>query len=108
VCAAENLQVRKCDITAAFLQADLEETIFMRMPPGYASTIDGEEAIMELKRAVYGLKQASASFYTAMDSRLKEIGFVPTLGDPCLYRRVNSNGTVILACLYVDDLLYGV
>jgi len=28
------------------LQADLDETIFMRMPPGYASTIDGEEAIM--------------------------------------------------------------
>jgi len=108
VCAAENLEVRKCDVTAAFLQADLKEKIFMRMPPGYSSTIDGEEAIMELNRAVYGLKQASASFYTAMDSHLKAKGFVPTLGDPCLYRRVNSNGSVILACLYVDDLLYGV
>jgi hypothetical protein len=90
------------------LQADLDETIFMRMPPGYASTIDGEEAIMELKRAVYGLKQASASFYNAMDSHLKSKGFTPTLGDPCLYRRVGADGKVILACLYVDDLLYGV
>jgi hypothetical protein len=35
VCAAESLQVRKCDVTAAFLQADLDETIVMRMPPGY-------------------------------------------------------------------------
>ena len=108
VCAAENLQVRKCDVTATFLQADLEETIFMRMPPGYACTIDGEEAVMELKRAVYGLKQASAAFYTAMDSHLKSKGFVPTLGDPCLYRRVNSDGSVILACCYVDDVLFGV
>jgi len=99
VCAAENLEVRKCDVTAAFLQADLDEKIFMRMPPGYASTIDGEDAIMELKRAVYGLKQASASFYTAMDTHLKSKGFVPTLGDPCLYRRVNSDGSVIIACL---------
>ncbi len=60
---------------------------------------DGEDAIMELKRAVYGLKQASASFYTAMDLHLKSKGFVPTLGDPCLYRRVTSNGSVIIACL---------
>ena len=99
VCAAESLEVRKCDVTAAFLQADLDETIFMRMPPGYASTIDGEEAIMELKRAVYGLKQASASFYNAMDSHLKSKGFIPTLGDPCLYRRVGADGKVIIACL---------
>jgi len=99
VCAAENLEVRKCDVTAAFLQADLEEKIFMRMPPGYSSFIDGEDAIMELKRAVYGLKQASASFYTAMDTHLKSKGFVPTLGDPCLYRRVNSNWSFIIACL---------
>jgi hypothetical protein len=80
----------------------------MRMPPGYAGTIDGEEAIMELKRAVYGLKQASASFYDAMDLHLKSKGFTPTLGDPCLYRRVGADGKVIIACLYVDDLLYGV
>jgi hypothetical protein len=99
VCAAESLEVRKCDVTAAFLQADLKETIFMRMPPGYAGTIDGEEAIMELKRAVYGLKQASASFYDAMDSHLKSKGFTPTLGDPCLYRRVGADGKVIIACL---------
>jgi hypothetical protein len=108
VCAAENLQVRKLDVTAAFLQAELDEKIYMRMPPGYSSTIDGEEAIMELKRAVYGLKQASASFFNAMDQHLRKKGFVPTLGDPCLYRRVNSNGSVILVCLYVDDALFGV
>jgi hypothetical protein len=67
-----------------------------------------EDAIMELRRAVYGLKQASASFYNAMDSHLKSKGFVPTLGDPCLYRRVNTNGSVIIVCLYVDDALFGV
>jgi hypothetical protein len=67
------------------------------MPPGYSSSIDGEEAIMELKRAVYGLKQASASFFTAMDSHLKSKGFVPTLGDPCLYRRVGADGKIIIA-----------
>jgi hypothetical protein len=97
------LQVRKLDVTAAFLQADLEEKIYMKMPPGYSSTIDGEDAIMELRRAVYGLKQASASLYNAMDLQLKSKGFVPTLGDPCLYRRVNTNGSVIIVCLYVDD-----
>jgi hypothetical protein len=43
-----------------------------------------------------------------MDLHLKSKGFVPTLGDPCLYRRVGADGKIVIACLYVDDFLYGV
>ena len=80
----------------------------MKMPPGYAENINGEEAVLELHRAVYGLKQASSSFFTALDQHLKSKGFMPTLGDPCLYLRVNADGTVTIVCAYVDDLTYGV
>ena len=94
---------------AAFLQSNLSEKIYLRAPPGYESkTEKGEEEILELHRAIYGLKQASASFWEAISSHLKSIGFVPTIGDPCLMKRVDDDGNMVLVCLYVDDVTYAV
>ena len=87
----------------------LSERICLRAPPGYESkTEKGEEEILELHRAIYGLKQASASFWEAISSHLKSIGFVPMIGDPCLMKRVDDDGNMVLVCLYVDDVTYAV
>ena len=81
----------------------------LRVSPGYESkTEKGEEEILELHKAIYGLKQASASFWEAISSHLKSIGFVPTIGDPCLMKRVDDDGNMVLVCLYVDDVTYAV
>jgi len=96
-------------VKAAFLQAPLRETIFIRAPPGYQShTTDGEEEILELDNALYGLKQSGACFWEAMRQHLVSNGFTSLLGDPCFFRKVLPNGQVILACTYVDDITYGV
>ena len=109
VSAALDLHVYQCDVKAAFLQAPLSETIFMRAPPGYRTTSpSGEEEVWELHKAIYGLKQSSNAFYTAMDAHLTSNGFKPMLGDPCLYQKLLSDGRMILCCLYVDDLLFSV
>ena len=72
------------DVKAAFLQSNLSERIYLRAPPGYESkTEKGEEESLELHKAIYRLKQASASFWEAISYHLKYIGFVPTIGDPC-------------------------
>ena len=99
VCAAENLRIFQADVKNAFLQAPLAEKIYMRAPPGYSSkTKAGEEEIIELRQAVYGLKQSSACFWTAMNSHLAKNGFTSLLGDPCVFRKVLPSGKVILAC----------
>jgi hypothetical protein len=109
VCAAENLRVYQADVKAAFLQAPLEEKIYVRAPPGYSSTAEnGEEEILELSKAIYGLKQASSCFWTAMNEHLKSIGFRSVLGDPCLFRKELADGRKILVCTYIDDVTYGV
>ena len=41
-----------------------------------------------------------------MDSNLRAKGFKPTLGDPCLFRNVQSDGSKILVCVYVGDVSY--
>mmetsp|Transcript_37940 Transcript_37940/g.76675 ORF Transcript_37940/g.76675 Transcript_37940/m.76675 type:complete len:1384 (-) Transcript_37940:372-4523(-) len=109
VCAAQNLSVYQADVKSAFLQAPLSERIYMRAPPGYSSTTaEGEEEIIELRQAVYGLKQSSAAFWTAINAHLTSLGFTSLVGDPCVFRLVLPNGKIILACTYVDDVTFGV
>jgi hypothetical protein len=109
VCAAQNLRIFQADVKAAFLQAPLSEKIYMKPPPGFASvTADGEEEIWELNHAIYGLKQSSSSFWTALQSHLVAKGFTSLLGDPCLFRKVLTDGRVIICCTYVDDVAFGV
>jgi hypothetical protein len=68
------MEIRQLDIKAAFLQSDLTEKIYLRMPPD--RRVPGQEdRILELSRAIYGLKQASASFYGDVSAKLKSMGF---------------------------------
>ena len=110
VCAAENLKIYQADVKAAFLQAPLDEKIFVKSPPGYDSVDPetGEENVWELSKSIYGLKQSSACFWSAMDEHLRAHGFVSTLGDPCLFRKKFPDGKVILAVTYVDDCTFAV
>jgi hypothetical protein len=109
LCAAENLCVFQADVKAAFLQAPLRETIFIKAPPGFQSrSADGEEEVLGLENAIYGLKQSGNCFWEAMRTHLVSNGFTSLMGDPCLFRKIMPDGKVILACTYVDDITYGV
>jgi hypothetical protein len=107
VSAAENLTIYQADVKAAFLQAPLKEKIYVKCPPGYETYDEnGEEEVLEMNSACYGLKQSSACFWTAVHTHLVENGYIPTLGDPCLFKKILENGKPILVCCYVDDLTY--
>lgn len=109
VAAAADLEVFQADVKAAFLQAPLSERIYMKAPPGYSSIdASGREEIWELHSAIYGLKQASNAFWNAINSHLIIKGFISILGDPCLFRKVLDDVSVILVCTYIDDVTYAV
>ena len=53
-----DLKVEHLNVKTAFLHDDLEETIYMEQPEGFVKR--GEEnKVCRLKKAIYGLKQAS-------------------------------------------------
>ncbi|PLW52334.1 hypothetical protein PCASD_00111 [Puccinia coronata f. sp. avenae] len=56
----DNLLIHQLDVKSAFLTCDLEEEVFMLPPPGYRT---GENLVLQLKKAIYGLKQASLAWY---------------------------------------------
>jgi Reverse transcriptase (RNA-dependent DNA polymerase) len=60
--------------------------------------------VCKLRIAIYGLKQASRSWYKRFDSEIKALGFVKCDEEPCVYKRFSGSNIVFLV-LYVDDIL---
>ncbi|KAJ1519127.1 hypothetical protein ONE63_011270 [Megalurothrips usitatus] len=93
------LQIHHVDISTAFLNGDLKEDIYMSQPDGIES-IPGK--VYKLKKAVYGLKQASKCWYDKVHIVMTEMGFNQSEYEPCVYLWKDGFKLVIVA-LYVDD-----
>ena len=73
-----------------------------KQPEGFVS--DGQEDLVcKLKRSIYGLKQSPRCWNSALDNKLKQMGFVQAKGDPCLY--LASEGEMFIIAVYVDDIV---
>ena len=49
-------KLQQFDVKNAFLHGDLEEEVFMEIPPGFTHEGDGKTQICKLKKALYRLK----------------------------------------------------
>ena len=98
-----DLELHQMDVQTAFLNAELQEEIYMVQPDGYVEQ-GKEDLVCKLNKSLYGLKQSSRCWFKTMDSFLKESGYEQCKSDSCLYVRRVGDDMVIIA-LYVDDIL---
>jgi hypothetical protein len=97
------LKLHQMDIITAFLNGELKEEVYMRQPECFISK--GQEHLFcRLKRSIYGLKQSPRCWNSALDYQLKEMGFVQSSADPCIYVSFANNELFIIA-VYVDDMI---
>jgi hypothetical protein len=98
------LQTSSCDFTNAFLNAELKDDVYINAPPGYAPLPKGY--VYKLQRALYGLKQSPREWNLMLnDFMTKECGFTPLKTEKCMYIKRTHDGSYILVCMYVDDLI---
>ena len=71
--AAEDMELHQLDIKTAFLNGDLEESIYMEQPEGYAEK--GPNMVCHLRKTLYGLKQAPRAWNTRLKQELERMGF---------------------------------
>jgi hypothetical protein len=104
--AQEDLEIKQIDFDTAFLNAELKEDIYIRIPQGYFKIAEGIKRGMVLKliKALYGLKQAPREWWMLLDATLKSLGYKVSPIDECLYAKVVSGKRIYLT-LYVDDTL---
>lgn len=102
VAAAKDWEVHQLDVHNAFLHGDLDEEVYMKIPPGF-KTADPNK-VCRLRKSLYGLKQAPRCWFSKLSTALKDIGFKQSYQDYSLFSLI-QDGKVIHVLVYVDDFI---
>jgi histone deacetylase 1/2 len=100
--ASLNLSLYQLDVKSAFLNATLQEDIYMEKPEFYQDA--DNTSVFKLNKSLYGLKQAPREWYTLLSTKLLELGYTKTLSDPCFFFKHKPNNLLTLIPFHVDDL----
>ena len=96
------LSLHQLDVTTAFLNGKFEEVVYMRQPEGFIA--EGQEHLVcRLKRSIYGLKQSPRLWNATIDGFLKQLGFLQSQSDRCVY--IAAVGELAVVGIYVDDIV---
>jgi hypothetical protein len=91
--------LHQLDVSTAFLHADLEEEVYIKLPANFANG-----KVWRLKKALCGLRQAAYAWYNTLRSALLGLGFTIMEADPCMFYKNGTSGRVFLL-FHVDDAL---
>ena len=58
-----DLKLKQLDVKTAYLNAEIDEEIFVQQPLGFEVLKDGENLVCELKKSLYGLKQSGRNWF---------------------------------------------
>eukprot|EP00934_Nitzschia_sp_Nitz4_P001751 Nitzschia sp. Nitz4//scaffold498_size9664//8500//9573//NITZ4_009089-RA/size9664-processed-gene-0.2-mRNA-1//1//CDS//3329553090//1751//frame0 len=115
---AENREVAVIDVPGAFMQADMDETVHIRLTevivdilleidPMYQKFVCHEKGrkviYVKLLKALYGTLRAARLFWMMLTEKLTSWGFEPNPYDPCVANKM-VNGTQLTVAWHVDDL----
>ena len=97
IAAIEDWEMESVDVKTAFLNSPLkpEEIIYMRRPPGLNDSHMPE--IVQLRKCIYGMPQASAYFHKHSDEVLRSFDCNPIPEDDCVYKlEINGETAFVL------------
>ena len=99
--------LHQLDINNAFLHGDLEEEVYMDLPPSFHSkgeSSSSDPLVRKLVKSLYGLKQTSKQWNAKLIAIILQLGFTQSQADHSLF--VHSNRSLFTALLvYVDDMI---
>jgi hypothetical protein len=77
-----DLELKQYDVPTAFLNGNINRELYVETPEASRHT-EGE--IMRVLRALHGLKESPALWYSELRQELVKLGLKPVEGFPCLY-----------------------
>ncbi|MBW0462470.1 hypothetical protein O181_002185 [Austropuccinia psidii MF-1] len=98
--ASKNLSFEQLDIKSAFLNAPIDEEVYLAIPNGLKH--DKRVSCLRLKKEIYGLRQAPRAWYIRLSSCLETVGFKAAISDPCVFHC--SSHSPIWLFIHVDDI----
>ncbi|THH13391.1 hypothetical protein EW146_g6815 [Bondarzewia mesenterica] len=102
IAARNDWEIHQMDVKNAYLNGDLEETIFMEQPPGF-TTPGAAEKVCHLFKTIYGLKQSSRRWYKKLCDAFLKLGFTRCSVDHGVFWKCVGKDILVIAAS-VDDL----
>ena len=103
IAANHGWKLFQLDVKNAFLHGDLEEEVYMEIPPGFNSR-ETEGKICKLKKSLYGLKQSPRAWFGRFRNEVCSMGYRQSNADHTLFFKHNYDKITILV-VYVDDIV---
>jgi hypothetical protein len=92
------------DVKNAFMHGDLEEEVYMEIPPGLEDSSSAGK-VCKLKNALYGLKQSPRAWFERFCRAMQRFGYKQSQVDHTLFIKHSFQGKVTALIVYVDDII---
>ena len=96
--------LHQLDVKNAFLNSDLEDEVYMEIPPGF-ETISDVNKVCKLQKSLYGLKQSPRAWFDRFTRAVKKHGYSQGQVDHTLFTKFSRNGKIAILIVYVDDII---
>jgi hypothetical protein len=103
IAAVYDLELKQFDVQTAFLNAPINEIVYMKQPHGYHS--GPANIVCKLNKTLYGTKQAPHQWNEEINKFIVSIGFNRLVSDTCVYIKQSLNNKSVIIGLFVDDLI---
>src|SRR6202045_4597657 len=101
--AQHDWEIDQIDVVSAYLNADLEDEVYMEAPDSVLA--EGESGnVCRLRKGLYGLTQAGRQWYDLMAHTFKALGFNISKLDQSVFFRTRGNETVHIP-VSTDDMI---
>jgi Reverse transcriptase (RNA-dependent DNA polymerase) len=101
--ANQDWSLHQFDVNNVFLYGDLEEEIYMDIPPGYTHQKQ-EKLVCKMERSLYGLKQSPWAWFGRFCKAMKKYNYTQSDFDHTLFYKHRQDKVTILI-IYVDDMI---
>jgi len=91
-------------VNKAFLHKDLQEKVYMKLPPICNIQSKGGKHVCRLKKALYSLKQSSGAWFERFTKSIKAYGYKQSNLDHTLFMKHNK-GMITCLIVYIDDMI---
>ena len=98
-----DMELQQYDVKNAFLHGELEEKIYMSIPPRFNGS-DGNK-VCRLKKTLYGLKQSPCAWFGRFAKVMIANGYKQSQRDHTLFIKHSISGGVTTLIVYVDDII---
>ena len=80
----QELPLHQLDVKNAFLNGDLDEEVYMEIPPGL-QTESTRNKVSKLRKSLYGLKQSPRAWYGKFANSIVKLGYSQCEADHTLF-----------------------